>query len=313
MKTLKIVENRNKFFIISGSIFLIGLIVMIVNLALGNGAFKLDVEFSGGTSFQVDIGQDFDNNDIIQIIKDTTGQAAPQVQKIIGTTQVAVKMQNITTEQTTALTQALQDKYNLPDTDSITFNDVSATVGGEMTRKAILAVVVAAVVMLIYISIRFKDLRKGGSTIVAVLHDILLMLVAYIILRIPLNYAFIAAILTILGYSVTNTIVIFDRVRENQRLMKSPGIPMLVDTSVTQTMRRSIFTSLTVIITLLALYILGVSSIRDFALPLIIGVIGGTYSSVCLAGSLWFTFSKRKAPAGKTPTGKAPAKAKAKA
>jgi SecD/SecF fusion protein len=158
--------------------------------------------------------------------------------------------------------------------------------------------------MLIYISLRFRNLRLGAAAILSTLHDVLVMIVFYSILRIPINYSFIAALLTILGYSINATIVIFDRVRENRTLMRRAPFLELLDTSITQTMRRSIFTLITVFIVLLALYILGVASIREFTLPIMIGVVAGGFSSICLACSFLYVFSPKPQAATGTVTAK---------
>lgn len=290
---MKIIENRKYFFIFSACVIALGLICMIVNFARGQGLFNYDVEFSGGTSFTIDIGQAFDNNDITAIVHEVTGQDSPQIQKIINTDQVMIKVRSLDAETRVAFIDAISAKYNLT-RDAFTYSDVSPTVSADMQRAAILAVAVACVCMLIYVSWRFKDIRMGGSAIMALLHDAIIVITAYAVLRIPLNYSFIAVVLTILGYSINSTIVIFDRVRENRTNMRRATAAELVNVSVTQTLRRSIYTSLTTLLAILCLYILGVASIRDFALPIIIGLLFGAYSSVCLSGSFWYMLGKGK-------------------
>ena len=168
-------------------------------------------------------------------------------------------------------------------------NDISGTVSGEMQQAAIKATLIAAVAMLIYISIRFKDFRAGGSAIFALIHDMLVVLAAYAIFRIPVNNAFIAVLLTILGYSVNSTIVIFDRIRENKDNFKPNQMAERIDKSIGQTLARSINTSLTTLFTIGAIYFLGVPSIKEFALPMMVGIIAGAYSSICISGSIWYT------------------------
>ena len=169
-----------------------------------------------------------------------------------------------------------------------------------MKSDTILAVAVAIVGMLIYIRIRFKDLRFGISSIIALLHDVLIVLAFYAAARVSVSNTFVACMLTIVGYSINATIVIFDRIRENMAVQSSrESLEETVDKSITQTMSRSIFTSLTTFIMVAVLYLFGVTSIRDFALPLMVGIVCGTYSSICLAGSMWYLFRTKFAPKNK--------------
>lgn len=292
-KILQIIENRKRFFIFSTCVIAFGLVFMVINTVRGQGFFNYDVEFSGGTSFTVDIGQPFNNDDITTIVSDITGQSSPQVQKILNTQQVMIKIRSIEAETRIELIDALMTKYGIS-RDAFTYSDISPTVSADMQRAAVLAVAVACVFMLIYVSWRFKDIRMGGSAIMALLHDAMIVIITYAILRIPLNYSFIAVVLTILGYSINSTIVIFDRVRENRTNLRRATATELINTSVSQTLRRSIYTSLTTLLSILCLYIMGVSSIKDFSLPIIIGLIFGAYSSVCLAGSFWFILGRGK-------------------
>ncbi len=285
---MHIIRHRYLIFTISAIVIALGLVVAIINTARGIGPFNLDVEFSGGTSMQIDIGKDFQNTEITDLIKEVTGQENPQVQRIINTNEVAVKMKSLDQTQRKALVDAFTQKYSLPEGAVSKISDVSATISSEMQGTAILAVVVSCVAMLVYVSIRFKDVRKGSGAILALLHDAVIVVLAYAVLRIPLNYSFIAAILTILGYSINSTIVIFDRVRENRKLDRKIDNEALLDKSINQTMTRTIYTTLTVFITITCLYIFGVDSIRDFALPIMIGVVCGAYSSVFFSGSIWY-------------------------
>ena len=161
---------------------------------------------------------------------------------------------------------------------------------GEMQQAAIKATLIACVAMLLYISLRFRDFRAGGSAIIALIHDVLIVLSAYALLRIPVNQSFIAVLLTILGYSVNSTIVIFDRIRENKSAFQTGHAAEKINKSVSQTLARSINTSLTTLFTIGAIYILGVQSIKEFSLPLIVGIVAGAYSSICISGSVWYTF-----------------------
>lgn len=283
---MDIIKNRKKFFAVSLIIICIGIVTMIINSVSGKGALNYDVEFTGGTSMDIDIGGDFRNSDISDIIKDVTGQSAPQVQRVTGTNEVSIKMQSIDSETRTALIEALNEKYT--DMEVHDVSDVGGTISGEMQRAALLAILVSCGAMLVYISIRFKDFRAGASAIFALVHDVLVVLAFYAVLRIPVNNSFIAAILTVLGYSINATIVIFDRIRENKSNFRVNETADKINKSVTQTLARSVNTSLTTLFTIGTVYILGVQSIKEFALPLIIGIISGAYSSIFLAGAVWY-------------------------
>ena len=291
---MKIVENRKKFFALSILVILAGIVTMVMNMNAGKGALNWDVEFTGGTSINVNIGQEFENDDIASIITEKTGQKSPQIQKIVGSQEVAIKIQSVDGETRTAITNALREKYDLGDEVEFEVGDVSGTVSGEMQQAAIKAIMVACFAMLVYISIRFKDLRAGLSAIIALLHDILIVLGAYAILRIPINYAFIAVLLTILGYSINSTIVIFDRIRENAPKFRKYQTVEKIDKSVSQTLARSINTSITTLLTIGAIYLLGVQSIKDFSLPMIVGICAGAYSSIFISGSVWYLLLPKK-------------------
>ena len=180
------------------------------------------------------------------------------------------------------------------DTTLITAESISSTVSSEMRTDAIVAVVVATICMLIYIWFRFKDLRFATSAVVALLHDVLVVLAFYALARVSVGNTFIACMLTIVGYSINATIVIFDRIRENMAAMKNKdNIAEVVNVSITQTLTRSIYTSLTTFIMIAVLFVMGVSSIREFALPLMVGIVCGAYSSVCITGALWYVFKTK--------------------
>ena len=289
---LKIVENRKKFFIASACALTLGLLVILLNGALGNGMFNYDVEFSGGLSIMVDLGQDYDTGDIERIVNDTTGQAAPQVQRIQGLNQVSVRLRQVTPEQRAALINAIRDKYGIPE-DNFMISDISATVSGEMQRSAGLAILIACLAMLAYISIRFRNLKSGSGVVIAILHDALFVIGCYAVLRIPLNYSFIAVLLTVMGYAINNNIIIYDRVRENRKLNKRGEVGELIDKSVNQSLTRCAYTTLTTLIMIVALYIIGVQTIKQFSLPIILGLLCGTYTSVCNAGSFLYVLETK--------------------
>ncbi len=266
----------------------IGLAAMALNANAGRGALNWDVEFTGGTSMELDMGGAFENDTLEDIVREVTGQTSPQIQQVIGTNSVGIKLQSIDSEMRVALMDAVTKTY--PDAELTEANDISGTVSGEMQQAAIKATLIACVAMLLYISLRFRDFRAGGSAIIALIHDVLIVLSAYALLRIPVNQSFIAVLLTILGYSVNSTIVIFDRIRENKSAFQTGHAAEKINKSVSQTLARSINTSLTTLFTIGAIYILGVQSIKEFSLPLIVGIVAGAYSSICISGSVWYTF-----------------------
>lgn len=283
---MKIVENRKKFFAASLIVIIIGFAAMIFNAQAGRGAFQYDVEFTGGTSFDLDLGQEYKQEDLQKIITDVTGQDSPQIQQVIGTNEVTVKIQSIDSATRETLTNAILEAY--PNAVMGEVNDVSGTVSHEMQTAAIKATLIAAVAMLLYISLRFHDFRAGGSAIIALLHDVLIVLTAYAVFRIPVNNTFIVVLLTILGYSINATIVIFDRIRENKSAFHANQTAEKTNKSISQTLARSINTSLTTFFTVGAIYVLGVPALKEFALPMMIGILAGAYSSVCISGSVWY-------------------------
>ncbi|WP_306531224.1 protein translocase subunit SecF [Anaerotignum lactatifermentans] len=283
---MKIVENRKKFFAASLIVIIIGFAAMIFNAQAGRGAFQYDVEFTGGTSFDLDLGQEYEQEDLQKLITDVTGQDSPQVQQVIGTNEVTVKIQSIDSATRETLTNAILEAY--PNAVMGEVNDVSGTVSHEMQTAAIKATLIAAVAMLLYISLRFHDFRAGGSAIIALLHDVLIVLTAYAVFRIPVNNTFIVVLLTILGYSINATIVIFDRIRENKSAFHANQTAEKINKSISQTLARSINTSLTTFFTVGAIYVLGVPALKEFALPMMIGILAGAYSSVCISGSIWY-------------------------
>ncbi len=292
---MQIVQKRKIWFLISIIFIAVGLIAMPINSMLGRGMLNYDVEFIGGTQMQVSIGEDFNNDDIANIVKNVTNQTAPQVQRILGKDEVNIKIRSVDETTRDSIIEQLKAKYS--NAEMLQVSDVSSTISGEMQRTSILAVTISCFAMLVYITIRFKDLKSGLSAILALIHDVLIVIGAYAILRIPINTSFIAAVLTIVGYSINNTIVVFDRIRENKKVYKRNDFENLINNSVKQTLTRSINTSLTTLFTITAIYVLGVASIKEFAMPIIIGIIAGTYSSIFISTSLWYIFNVNKVKA----------------
>ena len=276
-----IINKRMIFFAISLIVFIIGGICFAVN-----GGLNTDIDFTGGTAIYVELGTAFDEVAIRNCINPVEGVTVSSVQKT-GDTSAVIKTTPIDTELRTKVTEALSATF--AGSQVLSVDNVSANVGKELWSNAALSIAIAVILMLVYITFRFEVL-SGVSAVLALAHDMLMMISIYAIFRFPVNTSFIAAILTILGYSINATIVIFDRIRENTRFLKKESFADIVNKSVWQSMGRSINTSITTLLTIVMVYILGVPSIKDFALPLIIGIIAGTYSSIFIAGQFWVMF-----------------------
>ena len=291
-KQVDFLNKKNIFIAASVAIIVAGFVCMGVNKASGKGALNFSLEFLGGTSTNVGFAEDMSLADIdanvVPSIEAITGDGNVQVQKVAGTNEVIFKTRTLSVAEREAFNNMMTEKFSV-DSSSITAETISSTVSSEMQKDAVVAVVVAIILMLIYIWFRFKDMRFGASSVMALAHDVLVVLAFYAFVRISVGSTFIACMLTIVGYSINATIVIFDRVRE--RLVaqkKSETLVDLLNSCVNQTLSRSVFTSLTTFIMVLVLYIMGVSSIKEFALPLMAGILCGTYSSVCLACAFWY-------------------------
>ena len=302
-KTINFLGKKKWFFTVSTAVIAAGLIFMGVNSSKGNGAFAYSLEFEGGTSTNVTFNEDYTieeiDKEIVPVVEKVTGDHNVQTQKVAGTNQVIIKTVTLELDQREKLNQAMADNFGV-DESKITAENISSTVSNEMRQDAVVAVIVATIFMLLYIWFRFKDIRFATSAVTALLHDVLVVLAFYAVARISVGNTFIACMLTIVGYSINATIVIFDRIREELHYQtKSTDLAEVVNKSITMTLTRSIYTSLTTFIMVAVLYVMGVSSIREFALPLIVGIVCGAYSSVCITGALWYVM--------KTKTGKKPA------
>ena len=255
------------------------------------------LDFVGGTATSVSFNEDMSLEEIdkkvIPVFTKVTGDNNVQVQKVAGSNEVIFKSVVLDTDKSTQLSNELVKEFSV-NKDSITSETISSTISDEMKRDALLAVGAALVLMLLYIWFRFKDLRFGASSVICLAHDVLVVLAFYAFVRISVGSTFIACMLTIVGYSINATIVIFDRVRESLRSRRrGEDLSELVNRSITDTLSRSIFTSLTTFFMVLTLYIFGVASVKEFALPIMIGIVCGAYSSVCLAGSIWYVLRKK--------------------
>ena len=295
-KPIDFVGKRKVFFIISILLCVSGFAGMGINHARGIGAMNYSLDFAGGTATTVIFDREYTLDEIdsqmIPELENITGDMNIQVQTVKGTNQVVFKTQTLDLEEREAFETYMQDEFGV--TEDITTENISSTVSSEMRSDAVVAVLLATVFMLLYIWFRFKDIRFATSAVVALVHDVLVVFAFYVIARVSVGNTFIACMLTIVGYCINATIVIFDRIREelreNGRAADNPAVlKELVNHCITQTLTRSIYTSLTTFITITVLYIMGVSSIKEFASPLMVGIVCGAYSSVCVTGPLWFT------------------------
>ncbi len=293
-KAIAFLSRRQVFFAVSLAIIAAGFIVMGVNKSSGGSALNYSLEFVGGTSTNVTFNEDMTiekiDQDIVPSIEAITGDGNVQTQKVAGTNEVIFKTRTLTVAEREQFKDTMVNNFSA-DAEKITAETISSTISSEMQSDAVVAILVATACMLLYIWFRFKDIRFGASAVLALVHDVLVVLAFYAAAKVSVSSTFIACMLTIVGYSINATIVIFDRIRENMALMgKKDSLEDVVNDSVSKTLSRSIFTSLTTFFMVASLYIFGVTSIREFALPLMVGIVCGTYSSVCITGALWYVF-----------------------
>lgn len=297
-KSIGFLQKKILFFAISLGMIVLGFVFMGVNQGMSGKIMNFSLEFSGGTSFTVPFPQDYTLEEIDEQIKpaiaDVIGDNQIQASKIRessegveGAYSVSIKTRTLDTDTRENVIDVMRTQFGV--TQEVQYQNISATISKEMRSDAVTAVIIATICMLFYIWFRFKDVRFATSAVAALIHDVLVVLAFYVITRISVGNTFIACMLTIVGYSINATIVIFDRVRENlQAFGPKADVAEIVNRSITQTLTRSIYTSLTTFIMVFVLFIMGVSSIRDFALPLMAGIICGAYSSVCITGALWY-------------------------
>ena len=295
-KVVDFVGKRKIFFTISIILILCGPAAMFANSHAGNKALNYSLEFSGGTSTTVTFNEDMDiktiDSEVTPVVEEVTGDKNVQPTKVVGTNQVVIKTRSLNQSEREALQSALVEKFGVDDS-TISTESISSTVSSEMRRDAIVAVIVATICMLLYIWFRFKDIRFASSAVIALVHDVLVVLAFYALSQTSVGSTFIACMLTLVGYSINATIVIFDRIRENLHSGSREKLAEIVNTSITQTLTRSIYTSFTTFVMVAVLYIMGVSSIREFAAPLIVGIVCGAYTSVCITGALWYVMKTK--------------------
>ncbi len=293
-KTINFLSKKYVFFGLSLAVILAGFVVMGVNKAKTGMPLNYSLDFVGGTSTTLTLPEDMSIEEIdaqvVPYIEKITGDGNVQTTKVAGSNDVIIKTRTLDVDERQEFADVMVEQFGV-DESSITAETISATISSEMQTDAVKAIVVATILMLLYIWFRFKDIRFGASSVLALVHDVLVVLAFYAVAKVSVGNTFIACMLTIVGYSINATIVIFDRIRENLGTVRNQNdLQELVNRSISQTLSRSIFTSLTTFFMVAALEVFGVSSIREFALPLMVGIVCGTYSSVCLTGAFWFLF-----------------------
>lgn len=297
-KVRNYVGNFKKFAAGSLVVILIGFAIMGYNKVSGNDILNFGLDFKGGTSTSVVMKEECTDELKVKVsnaVENLLGET-PVVSEVSGENTYVIKTNNLTSDKRAELETMFTEQFGVAQ-DSITSETISATVSNEMKTDAVKAVLIATVCMLLYIWIRFKDIRFGSSAVIALLHDVLIVLTVYAVVRIAVGNTFIACMLTIVGYSINATIVIFDRIRENLRggNLNTEQLAEVVNRSISQTFTRSINTSLTTLIMVVVLYIFGVDALREFALPLIVGIVCGAYSSICITGGMWYVLKARVA------------------
>lgn len=296
-KSVDFLGKRKICFAVSLLVILVGFAVMGYNQVKDNGMLSYSLEFRGGTATTVDFQKDYSiseiESQIVPVVEKASGDSEVQTQKVKGSNEIVIRTKALDLDQREALNQALADEFQVTDSD-ITYSNISSTISAEMRQDAVVAVIISTVCMLLYIWFRFKDIRFATSAVAALLHDVLVVLAFYAVSRITVGSTFIACMLTIVGYSINATIVIFDRIREELKVRrKKESLAELVNRCITLTLTRSIYTSLTTFVMVFTLFVFGVSSVREFALPLMVGIICGAYSSVCITGALWYVMKTR--------------------
>lgn len=292
-----------------------GLIALPVFKGKTGSTLNYSLEFTGGTSMTVDFEEKYDlakaESDILPVIAKAANisEADVQVQNVQNSNEIVFKTSELSNDQREAVQTALEDNFKIKE---FNMENISSTISSEMQRNAIVSVLIATVLMLIYIAIRFSDVKFGAAAVIALLHDVLVVFAVYSIGRLSVGNTFIACMLTIVGYSINATIIIFDRIRENMVTMSKENYATIVDTSISQTLTRTIYTSLTTFVMVFVLYIMGVTSIKEFALTLMCGIVCGAYSSVCITGPLWYMLKTRLGKNDKNTGSKKVAKKKAK-
>lgn len=283
---MNVIKNRKTYRIISLIILVIGLVMYFIN------GFNYGIDFTGGTVIEIDLGKEVMVDEITPLVekfdKDISVIHAGKDKE-----QLIIKSTlDLSNEDVLEITKIFEDKYSISQ-DEVSASKIGPSMGSEIRNKALLSIGISTIAMLIYISIRF-EFKFALASIIALIHDVLITIAIYAIFKLPVNSSFIAAILTIVGYSINDTIVIFDRVRENLKFNRNKDLKDIVNDSINSSLRRTINTSITTITAVVILYVVGVDAIRVLALPLILGMLAGTYSSIFIAPGIWYDLSNKK-------------------
>ena len=308
---MKSIVGKRKIFFAIFLVFILCTAVLWFTIGL-----NLDIEFEGGTMIQIQTeNKDFTSAEAEALVRETTGKEV-KVQVLtsynsenpedeIHMLQIKVTKSEgvLSSDEQSALIQALIDdeRFVIPENAEVQVTSVEPSIGEEVRNRGLIAVAISAVLIILYVAIRFRAVSgfsMGVCGVIALIHDALAVVLVYMIFRLPVNESFIAAILTIIGYSINNSIIIYDRIRENMALRKKSTVAEVVDKSIKQTFSRSVLTSLTTLIAVIVVYIFariyGITSVQQFSFPLIIGILVGTYSSICLAGPMWLQWKEMK-------------------
>ena len=295
-KVRNYVKNSKVCFIISLAIIVVGLVFLPINNSRSGRSLNFSLEFTGGTATTVTFDKAYSleevETSILPVIVDATSLSASdiQIQTVEDSTQVIFKTPELSEEDNLKLDDALRNNFTV---EEISAQSISSTISGEMKKDAIIAIIISSILMLIYIAIRFSDVKFGASAVLALMHDVMMVFAIYAVGQLSVGNTFIACMLTIVGYSINATIIIFDRIRENLKLMSKSSLDEIVNTSIAQTFTRTIYTSLTTFVMVLVLFIMGVDSLKEFTFTLMAGIVCGAYSSVCITGPLWLLMKKK--------------------
>lgn len=274
--------------------YTVSVVILVIGLAFGLvRGLNYGIDFTGGTMVQIDMGKEVAMEEVEAVLNDR-GIEAEVVYAGENNEQIMIRtVDAIENDERSALIADLQQEFGFDDSDILAQELFGPTVGKELRNNAIKAVLLAAVGMLIYIRLRFKEWNFGASAILGVLHDVLIVLTFYAVFNVTVNNPFIAGILTVVGYSINDTIVIFDRIRENNQLMRKDE-EEIIDISINQTLSRSIMTTFTTLIVMVPMFIMTSASMREFILPLMVGVAAGCLSSIFICSPLYYQFSQHK-------------------
>jgi preprotein translocase subunit SecF len=282
---LKIVEKTKLWFAVSLIVIVIGMGFMVTK------GLNLGIDFKGGTVLDFKMNQTFIKADVDKIIdKHAKNEYVSKTVDDAKNIEITIKSEALSPDEIAVMVKEIKAEFKK--SELVSQDTIGASVGNELKSKAIIGLIIATICMLAYIGFRF-ELKFGAAAVIALIHDILITVGVYAVFQIPVNSAFIAAILTIVGYSINDTIVIFDRIRENQKNMRKAPLEDVINTSVTQTMSRSINTVATTLFTIVSVYVF-VPSIRELSFPLIIGILVGCYSSIFIASPTWYLLKRKK-------------------